>query len=142
MAELRHVQIPKSIEFVVNGEKWTFAKCAAHVFDAHPLFSKGSGVIAAARILSKIEAAKELEDVALDQSDWKLGHDAFESPATGYIFALSVKKEDGSTEQVTIPPRAFISYILAWSDETTRKPHAQKSMNGTEVPALTVAATA
>jgi hypothetical protein len=117
MAELRYLTIPKSIAFVVNGEKWSWLLCLTYVGDMHPLCAAGAGLRNYARVLMKFEGKKEGDVVALDEADWQLVRDIFESPPAGYI---PQNLRDESKELIHLPPRVFLSYLEAVSDEATK----------------------
>jgi hypothetical protein len=138
MADLRHITIPKSINVRVGNALWSFVRSAEHIINTDPRFNAtGAGIRAGARLMAKIEIANEGETAVTDQADWKLLHEGFEAPAAGYIPPLMAADEKtGQVTPLNIPGRAFISYIDAVSDESTKSPPKEtKSANGVEAKA-------
>jgi hypothetical protein len=107
--------IPKPIDF--DGLAWTFEKCVAHVVDTHPLFnSTRSGARAGDRIVNAL-AGKSAGDVfTWIDDDAKLADQAFAEPPQGYCPPL-VRVDGDQRTPVTVPARAFISFINTVSPE-------------------------
>jgi hypothetical protein len=146
MADLRHVTIPKSIQFMVNRAPWSFYRCVEHVIGSDQRFnSSGAGIRAGIRILGKIEGKPDGHTEPFDQADWKLLHDAMETPSAGWVFPLGMKNEQTGVEvPLNVPGRTFLSYVDAVSEEATRKPPEKdaKSMNGVDAKPMPEAAQA
>jgi hypothetical protein len=136
MAELRYLTIPKSVDVFVEAVAWAFGKSAEHVVDCHPIFNQsGQGIRAGIRIIDKLKGRKEGEVVTLDEADWKLLHEAFETSAAGFIPPLTAPGPDGVYRPMVLGARAFLPYIDAVSDEATKKvPDTHAVTNGVALP--------
>lgn len=147
MADLRHITIPNSVNFKIGDVVYTFVLCASYIINSDPKFNAtGTGIRAGARILGKLESAKEGDTFTLDQADWKLLNEAFEAPAQGYIMP-GLGSEDPKTGEfipARIAGRTWLPYIDAVSDEATKTaPKVEaKQLNGADAKALTEAAQA
>jgi hypothetical protein len=140
MAELRYLTIPKNVDVVVHlgttRGAWSFVDSVAHVVDSHPIFNQsGQGIRAGIRILDKLKGRKEGEVVTLDEVDWKLLHEAFETSAAGFIPPLTAPGADGVFRPMPLGARTFLPYIDAVSDEATKKvPDTHAVTNGVALP--------
>lgn len=140
MAELRYLTIPKNVDVYINRKPYEFVQCVIYVIDRHPVFSQtASGIRAAARIIGLLDGKKVGDVVVLDQADWSLLNQAFESPfvapnETSDLALIPPLVGDGGAK-VFIAPRSFVPYLDAVSDEATKKiPDSHAMTNGVPLP--------
>jgi hypothetical protein len=167
MAELRYITIPADIPaediLPIDGSLWAWARCVEHVIHKDSRFNdNGEGIRAGSWILKQLKSVvdgkavwlkKAGEELALDQSYWRILHDAFEKPMQPALEAtpkwrcaympivhLPVPQADGSVVHLAAEPPpgiAFVLYIEAVSDIATKKRAGLPAMPGspTTLPA-------
>lgn len=123
MGQLRYVTIPEHAQVVLNSEPWSFIQCFTWVMNAHPSFNgNGAGIRASVRLVQAFDGKKPGDVVTLDDADWKLLHEAFESPALGLIPpGLEQTMPDGSKRAFVVEGRRFMGYLDAVGDEQTKQ---------------------
>lgn len=135
MPDLRYLKIPKSVAVVVDGEHWSFVRCFTYIGDTHPAFASGAGLKDYVRVLAKLESAQEDDVVTLDEADMRLVQTALMSPPNGYIPELTPNGV-ANGKPFRLPPRTFITYVNAVSDDATKNPPEAKEINGVAAKVL------
>lgn len=130
MAELRHITLQPDTNIRIDGKRLGHLQVILYILGNDQRFNRDAAGIRAKKRLRKLfEGKKAGEVVTTDEPDWRLLHEAFEHPTSGYFVKLAMP---GTNEAFDVDGEVFLPYIDAMSDEATKKDPLPKEAKARE----------